>query len=1134
MNKIYTTLFLIFVYTTLSFSQVEVSSRLLKAVADAGPDDYIRTLVLLRDQVDLTTMDRQFYQESATIKRRAYEVITLLQDKARTTQVNLLTYLDEKSQSGDVFKYQSFWISNLVMVEAKPNIITELMSRLDLLQMDVDGLLELDRPVEASEGEVEGTESVEPGLRIINAHLLWDMGITGQGRLVMGHDTGVHPNHPALNHKWRGNHVPANQAWIDPGGGTTSPNDCDGHGSHTVGTMVGRSLTTADTIGVAIDAEWIAAKTICSSPHTSNSITAFQWALNPDGNPATIDDMPDVISCSWWDPNATNQCDPSNIYATTLTALEVAGIAVTFSAGNSGPGTSTITQPKNMNLNETLIFSVGAIDGAQYIGGNNNPIANFSSRGPSVCGGTGSLLIKPEVSAPGVSVRSSGTSTGYNNLSGTSMAAPHVAGAVALLKQVAPNLTGKQILEALYYTAVDLGTPGEDNNYGMGLIDVYAAFLSLGEPDSTAPDPITDLAVTSPTSNSITLTWTVPYDSSMNGVTGYDIRYSTSPIPDTNAFNNAAQLAFLGTPDTTGASESLLVDGLDFSTQYYFSIRARDMWSNWSDLSNQASGTTWMAPEISVDPISITHTLFPAMTVLDTINVANVTTSPSTLDFTVMLDNNTFPEGLVEAILVPKSANVEEGTSGSNKDNPDEIYGVSIDGMGGPDLFGYKWIDSDEPNGPVYEWNDIVSTGTEVTNWIATGTFDPRDEGYAGPFPLGFNFNFYGNPKTQVYVSSNGVILFNTLSSNIITNATIPSTAVPNEYIAPFWDDLDGRTQGTVHYKQDGNKFVIQFTNWQKYSGTGSLTFQVVLHSNGRIMFYYNNMNATLNSATVGIENATGTDGLQVAYNAAYVTNGLAVKFSADPEWLSNDVLGGTIYNGNSVDVVLTFQSEDYPYGEYTMDVIISSNDPLNSTVTVPVTMNLQAIPVELSALTALANRNNVVVNWTTAIETNNSGFEVERQLKGTSEWNKAGFVDGKGTTTEVSAYSFVDKGLQMGKYSYRLKQIDFDGTFEYSNVIEVDVSAPQEYTLYQNYPNPFNPATTIEYSLPEKSNVTISIYTALGELVKTLVNESVEAGYQKATFDASNLPSGTYIYQIRATSEGKTFVDSKKMMLIK
>src|SRR5690606_3493773 len=117
------------------------------------------------------------------------------------------------------------------------------------------------------------------------------------------------------------------------------------------------------------------------------------------------------------------------------------------------------------------------------------------------------------------------------------------------------------------------------------------------------------------------------------------------------------------------------------------------------------------------------------------------------------------------------------------------------------------------------------------------------------------------------------------------------------------------------------------------------------------------------------------------------------------------------------------------------------------------------------------------------ATETNNSGFHVERQIKGSNEWTNVSFVNGKGTTTEVNSYNFVDKGLSVGTYSYRLKQVDFDGTFEYSPVIEVEVNAPDQYTLYQNYPNPFNPTTTIEYSLPEKADVTISIYNALGEL---------------------------------------------------
>lgn len=1132
MKKVFSiVLFLTLLVTSAPFAQVEVSTRLQHAIELSKPDDYIRALVLLRDQVDVQSLDQRLYEENATIQRRAYEVITALQEKANNTQGSMKRYLDELSETGDVFSYQAFWISNMFMVEAKPHVLNNLTMRMDIAEMDLDALLELDRPV-LVEDAPESIESVEPGIRIINAHLLWAMGITGQGRLVMGIDTGVHLNHPALSHKWRGNHVPHNHAWFDPNTGSPTPTDCDGHGSHTVGTMVGRSLTTADTVGVAIDAEWIAAKTICSSPHTSNSIAAFQWAMDPDGNPATTNDMPDAISCSWWDPNISNEC--TSIYKTTLDAVEAAGIAVVFSAGNSGPNASTITRPKNINTNEVNIFATGAIDGAQWIGGNNNPIASFSSRGPSTCGGTGSLLIKPEVVAPGVSVRSSGTSTGYNSLSGTSMAAPHVAGAVALLKQFAPNMTGKQILEALYYTARDLGAAGEDNTYGRGLIDVYAAFLTLGTPDTIPPDPITDLAIINPTSNSLTLQWTVPFDSSMNGVTGYDIRMSTSPIPDTTAFFNATQIQFVGAPDTIGATETFMVTGLDFNTNYYFSIRSRDVWGNWSDLSNNPSLSTWIAPQISVNPLSITHLLNPNMIIVDTITVSNVTANPSTLDFTVSLENNTFPPDMFTSRVIPRSEPSTESTGSEDlKDNPEEIYGVAIDGMGGPDLFGYKWIDSDEPNGPQYVWEDIVSTGTLVTNWTPTGTWDPKDEGYAGPIPIGFSFKFYGNPKTQLYISSNGKITFAPLTANTFTNQSIPNPGHPNDFIAPFWDDLDGRNQGTVHYKQDGNRFIVQFTNWQRYPTTGSLTFQTVLYQSGKILVYYNNMNATLNSATVGIENAQGNDGLQVVFNAAYVQNNKALQFAAEPDWLGANVTSGTIYNGNSIDIELTFRSEDFPLGDYSMDVVISSNDPINPEVIVPVHMTVP-IPVELSALSAVTDRNNVTIKWTTATETNNQGFGIERTVSGSSNWSEVSFVSGKGNSTEIVNYSYTDKALAVGKYQYRLKQIDFDGAFTYTQPVEVDITTPKDFALYQNYPNPFNPATTIEYSLPEKADVVISIYTALGELVTTLVNNAVDAGYHKATFDASRFTSGTYIYQIRAVSGGSNFVDTKKMMLIK
>ena len=327
MKKLF--LLIVLFVANIVYGQAEISSRLQDALNNANENDYVRVLVLLRSQVDLATLDQQLYAQKSSIQDRAYQVITALQQNAENTQGSLKSYLNQKSEKSDVFSYQAFWISNMFMVEAKPHIINELMNRVDVAEVDLDAILELDRP-EVVKDYVEGIESVEPGLRIINAHLLWAQGITGQGRIVMGIDTGVHPNHPALNFKWRGNHVPSNQAWFDPGGGSTTPNDCDGHGSHTMGTMTGWSPITGDTVGVAPGAEWIAAQTICSSPHTSNSVAAFQWAMNPDGDPLTITDMPDVISNSWYDPDVTNEC--SGIYKTTLDALEAAGLAIVFSA----------------------------------------------------------------------------------------------------------------------------------------------------------------------------------------------------------------------------------------------------------------------------------------------------------------------------------------------------------------------------------------------------------------------------------------------------------------------------------------------------------------------------------------------------------------------------------------------------------------------------------------------------------------------------------------------------------------------------------------------------------------------------------------------------------------------------------
>ncbi|MCW8817256.1 MAG: T9SS type A sorting domain-containing protein, partial [Ignavibacteriaceae bacterium] len=186
-------------------------------------------------------------------------------------------------------------------------------------------------------------------------------------------------------------------------------------------------------------------------------------------------------------------------------------------------------------------------------------------------------------------------------------------------------------------------------------------------------------------------------------------------------------------------------------------------------------------------------------------------------------------------------------------------------------------------------------------------------------------------------------------------------------------------------------------------------------------------------------------------------------------------------------------------------------------------------IPVELTSFTASVNEGNVVLNWSTATETNNHLFEIERKAE-TSEYITIGYVEGAGTTTEPQNYSYTDNEVETGTYTYRLKQVDFDGTFTYSNEVEVDVTAPLSFNLDQNYPNPFNPTTNINYSIQEAGNIILAVYNTVGEKVAVLVNGYSEAGHFEVSFDASNLPSGVYLYKLQSANS----VQTKKMMLLK
>jgi len=195
-------------------------------------------------------------------------------------------------------------------------------------------------------------------------------------------------------------------------------------------------------------------------------------------------------------------------------------------------------------------------------------------------------------------------------------------------------------------------------------------------------------------------------------------------------------------------------------------------------------------------------------------------------------------------------------------------------------------------------------------------------------------------------------------------------------------------------------------------------------------------------------------------------------------------------------------------------------------------------IPVELISFAASISEGRVYLNWTTATETNNSGFEIDRKTNN-SDWTIIGFKKGAGTTTEPQNYSFIDDiaDIKSTSISYRLKQIDFNGSYEYSDEVLVDNTAPSYYALQQNYPNPFNPSTTIQYAIKERSTVEVVLYDILGEEVEVLVNEEQDAGYYKINFNAGRLASGIYFYRLQAVPIGRqagSFVETKKMILLK
>ena len=458
----------------------------LERMAQEQPEKTARIGIYLHEQVNAEALKVEMAALGYTAQQRAQRVIHEAYALQNGTQQPFLGQLQAAMPEMKVA--HAFWVANIVLVDLPLHRLPALRALPEVFWLFADesyqtALIE-PTDVQLLTQTPESVNGREPGINVINAPSLWGIGYTGKGRKAFTVDTGTWTEHPSLARRFLGNYKPLSEGWFSLE--SRFPVDRPSHhGTHVNGTIVGLEPSTNDTIGVAYNAYFMASNPLTHSNLTPLSINllSFEWALNPDGDTSTVDDIPDVINNSWGQAGGADTSICVSWATQIFDMVEAAGVAIVFSAGNEGPGPSTVKHPQFVNTNDVNIFSIGAING--NLG--TLPIANFSSRGPSLCGGSGSLLVKPEVVAPGVNVRSAYGKSGYAQLSGTSMSSPHVSGAIVLLKEAFPYLGGDSLMYALYMSAIDMGDPGEDNTFGRGRIDVLAAYNYLAAHHTPVP-----------------------------------------------------------------------------------------------------------------------------------------------------------------------------------------------------------------------------------------------------------------------------------------------------------------------------------------------------------------------------------------------------------------------------------------------------------------------------------------------------------------------------------------------------------------------------------------------------------------------------------------------------------------------
>lgn len=804
----------------------KVDSALRAAVGTGKESTFF---VVMKQRADLSAAKGKHAH-----KDKAKSAFAALRAQAGTSQKSLASFLDKKKVG-----HESYWIANAVKVTGDQKLVDALAARSDVASIVKEQHYKLDEteatatPGTKTDAASDATEvTPEWGVRDIKADQVWDQyDDRGDGIVIANVDSGVQYDHPALVGNYRGNlgdgTFSHDYNWYDPTGQCTTEAPCDnnGHGTHTMGTMVGQ-----DGVGVAPGAKWIAAKG-CETDSCSDSslLAAGQWILAPtdhNGQNPKPELAPDIVNNSWGGGD-------TNFYQDIVKAWNAAGIFEAFASGNDGDGTTCSTGHAPGSQADS--YGVGAYDV-------DGKIAAFSGFGPSVFDGS----MKPNISAPGVNVRSTWPGSVYRSISGTSMATPHVAGAVALLWAAAPSLIGHidETRALLDQGSADVddthcgGTAAMNNVWGSGKLDILASVdaapHSAGTVTGTATDRATGKAATATltaqnadtkrvvtTGADGTFQLHLPAGTYTVTTTGYGFAPRTDTVTVANAETKSLPVALDAVPHHTVSGTVLDVTGKPLRGA---TVRFGDAPL---DAVTTAADGTYAFPSVAEGSFHLGVT--PAAPVL----CNGDWTGALTVD-----GNET-----VKAALPPRT-----DAAGTYSCTPGT----------------YNWVAGK---------TKVALSGDENAKTVAL------------PFPV----TYYGVAYTSANITTNGLVNFLSPRLGDYANTALPAATQPNGAVAAFWDDLTLDKKSTVQTATTGatgtRTFALVWNNAALVSDTSvRISFEAVFdEATGAITLQYKGIGAKASqkgsSATVGIENQAGTDALQYSFNESVLKDASAIRF---------------------------------------------------------------------------------------------------------------------------------------------------------------------------------------------------------------------------------------------------------------